>query len=331
MNALYQEELSAMPRLSSGSRVLVTGASGLIGSFLVDALRRMPGVLVTAMGRDEARLSARFAAHERLALLPQDVADPLPGGLVFDFIIHAASPAHPLAFSKNPVDTMRANLDGTRNLLEHLHEQGHGRLLFVSSGEIYGENTSGEDFREGDTGLLDPAQPRSCYPESKRAAETLCASYLSQYGVDAVIARLCYVFGPGITSENSRADAQFLRNALQGQDIVMKSKGGQLRSYLYVADAARALLTLLIAGASGQAYNVSAPNHQRSIRQYAQALADAAGVALRFELPATVEAAGYSRQTRAALDGAKLAALGFSPSFSPEQGIARMVEIAREA
>ena len=122
--------------------------------------------------------------------------------------MHAASNAHPSAFSADPVGTMRANLLGVMRLLEGLRAGGR-RLLFVSTGEIYGENpavTGG--FREDDFGRIDPMNPRSCYPESKRAAETLCASYASQYGLDCVVARLCYVYGPdGLRRQHPRRRA----------------------------------------------------------------------------------------------------------------------------
>lgn len=329
MNAQYIADLRSMPRLPKGSSVLVAGASGLIGSFLVDALVSQE-VEVTAMGRNEKRLSERFDEKPNLRLLAQDVSKKLPGEMKFDYIIHAASLAHPLAFSMDPIGTMKANVVGTLSLLEHIHSQGMGRLLMLSTGEVYGENTTGEDFREADMGILDSANPRSCSPESKRAAETLCASFHQQHGTDTLIARICYVFGPGITDESSRADAQFLRNAINGQDIVMKSEGTQIRSYLYVADCARALLKLLLSGKAGEAYNVAAPEGKFSIREYAQTLADAAGVKLCFELPTEAERAGYSKQTRATLNADKLIALGFKPCYTLQDGIRQMVEIAKD-
>ena len=303
-------------RLRNG-RVLITGATGLVGSFLTDCLialnrERNLNLRLFALCRNAARAQVAIAA---------DVAEvkSLPE---CDFIVHAASNAHPRAFANDPVGTMLGNLLGVRNLLEHLRAQGRGRLLFVSTGEIYGENPAIRDgFAETDFGKIDSMNPRACYPESKRAAETLCASYLKQYQVDSVVARLCYVYGPTITSENSRADAQFLRNAIAGEDVVMKSAGAQVRSYCYVADAASALAAILLNGESGCAYNVANRDSVRSIREYAETLAGVAGVRVRFELPDDAEKKGYSAVSRAVQKPDRLEALGWKPAFTFEEGM----------
>ncbi len=312
-----------------GQRVLVTGAGGLLGSTLVDLLlliRREWGIDVrpVALARDEASLRARFASEDGVEYRAQSVLDPVE---TEPLVVHAASPADPRSFSLDPVGTMQANLLGTINLLESLRKRGAGRLLFVSSGEVYGEGAG--DYREGDCGYLDSMNPRSCYGESKRAAETLCASYFRQYGVDSVVARPCHCYGAAITAQNQRADAQFLRNALRGEDIVMKSAGSQVRSYLYAPDAAAALLRVLLSGEKGEAYNLANPNSVLSIRQFAEHIADAAGVQLRLELPSDAEKAGYSVITKATLNAEKLGGLGYRALFDPGEGVGRMVEMMR--
>ena len=187
-----------------------------------------------------------------------------------------------------------------------------------------------DGFSESDYGWLDPMLPRACYPESKRAAETLCASYAAQYGVDALVARLCHVYGPTFTPTNSRADAQFLRKALAGEDIVMKSAGSQVRSFCYVADAVNALMTLLAKGESGQAYNVANRNSVASIRQYAETLADIAGVKVVFDLPPEMEKAGYTKITRAVLNPAKLEGLGWSARYDLREGLTETYNCCKE-
>ena len=310
-------------RLRNG-RVLITGATGLVGSFLTDCLialnrERNLNLRLFALCRNAVRAQERFG--DAVVAIAADVAEvkSLPE---CDFIVHAASNAHPRAFANDPVGTMLGNLLGVRNLLEHLRAQGRGRLLFVSTGEIYGENPAIRDgFAETDFGKIDSMNPRACYPESQRAAETLCASYLKQYQVDSVVARLCYVYGPTITSENSRADAQFLRNAIAGEDVVMKSAGAQVRSYCYVADAASALAAILLNGESGCAYNVANRDSVRSIREYAETLAGVAGVRVRFELPDDAEKKGYSAVSRAVQKPDRLEALGWKPAFTFEEGM----------
>ncbi len=328
--------IQALPDVQKlrSARILITGATGLVGAFLTDCLLALSDqnaldLRLYALCRNAARAKERFG--ERVNAIAADVSEAtaLPE---CDYIIHAASNAHPRAFSADPVGTMLANILGVRNLLEHLRAQGHGRLLFVSTGEIYGDNPAIRDgFSETDFGKIDSMNPRACYPESKRAAETLCASYLSQYRVDSVVARLCYVYGPTITNENSRADAQFLRNALSKTDIIMKSAGAQVRSYCYVADAARALITILSGGESGSAYNVANRAAVRSIREYAEALAKVAGVQVKFETPEDAEKRGYSTVSRAVQKPDRLEALGWKPLFSFEEGIEHTFRIIEEA
>lgn len=327
--------IQALPDVQKlrSARILITGATGLVGAFLTDCLLALSDqnaldLRLYALCRNAARAKERFG--ERVNAIAADVSEAtaLPE---CDYIIHAASNAHPKAFSADPVGTMLANILGVRNLLEHLRAQGHGRLLFVSTGEIYGDNPAIRDgFAETDFGKIDSMNPRACYPESKRAAETLCASYLSQYRVDSVVARLCYVYGPTITNENSRADAQFLRNALSKTDIIMKSAGAQVRSYCYVADAARALITILSGGESGSAYNVANRAAVRSIREYAETLAKVAGVQVKFETPEDAEKRGYSTVSRAVQKPDRLEALGWKPLFSFEEGIEHTFRIIEE-
>ena len=314
--------------------IAVTGGSGLVGSYLLRALRRISDrhglhlhLIVLCRNADSARRV--LSDIEDLEYRPYDARLPLNAPIAANCIVHAASNAHPLAFSADPVGTMQANLLGTMNLLENLRSCG-GRLLMISTGETYGENPALSEFRETDFGKIDAMSARACYPESKRAAETLCAAYAAQYGADALCARLCYVYGPTITDRNSRADAQFLRKALSGEDIVLKSAGTQVRTYCYVADAVSALITLLLKGETAQAYNVANPQSIVSIRRYAQTLADLAQVNLRFDLPPEAERVGYSTVTRSVLNSEKLASLGWHAEYDIRTGLEHTLKICRE-
>lgn len=312
-----------------GRQILIAGAGGLIGSTLVSlliALDRRLGLSidVCALGRNKKALESRFSRYigaEGFRIEVADVIEYAPTDMRPELIIHGASPASPIAYARTPVDVMRANFLGTLRLLE-LARESKGRLLFASSGEIYGNSDDpNATFTEEACGSVDPMQVRSCYPESKRAAETLCASYWAQFGVRALVARLCYVYGPSIAESNTRADAQFLRDAVSGRDITMKSQGKQVRSYCYVKDAAIALLCILLKGQPGQAYNVAAPASVASIREYAETLAEIAGVRVAFALPSEEEAKGYTPVQRAALDSGKLEALGWKPAYSLRDGL----------
>ncbi len=295
----------------SGKTALVTGATGLIGAEVADMLTSAGCEVISAV-RDQSRAKGHTVFYD---------AECFPNfDFQVDLIVHAASGAHPLAYARDPAGVMRQNVFGTMSLLDYAQTCG-ARFLFLSSGEVYGHAPAPEaGFPESFAGALDTMNPRACYPESKRCAETMVASWVKQYGTDALVARLCHVYGPSISPANSRADAQFLRDALAGRDILMKSAGDQVRSFLYVRDAARALLLLLTRGEAGCAYNV-AGRDVHSIRAYAQTLADIAGVKLAFENPDDVEKAGYSKVARAVIDPTLLESLGFRAEYDLARGL----------
>ncbi len=337
---LLREELAHIAALElpyeqlQNKAIAVTGATGLVGGYLVralDAVRQAHhlNLRLILLCRDPEMARRRLEDVENAEFLPYDARRKLDLALEANYIFHAASNAHPLSFSGDPVGTMQANLLGTMNLLEQIR-QGGGRLILLSTGEIYGEDPRLTDgFDEMHFGSIDPMAFRSCYPESKRAAETLCAAYARQYGVDALAARLTYVYGALITKENSRADAQFLRRAANGENIVLKSLGNQFRSYCYAADATSALITLMFRGQAATAYNVSAPGCEASIRRYAEILAELAGVEVHFELPPDAEREGYSAVKRAVLKADRLLGLGWRPAYNLQEGLRRTLAISR--
>lgn len=317
-----------------GKSILVTGANGLIASCLIDVLmylnlKRSYNIDIYALCRNIDKAKIRFEEYKnynKFHILNQDVCEPINLDIKINYIIHAASNAHPLAYSKYPVETMKTNFLGTMNLLNYSKDYKIERLLYVSTSEVYGENLNiSNGFDEECWGKINILNPRSCYSESKRAAETLCVSYMKEYQTDVVIARPGYIYGPMITEENSRADAQFLRNALGGNDIVMKSKGEQVRSYCYVMDTATALLTILLKGRNGEAYNIANRNSEVSISEFAKAIAEYANVGLKFEIPDSVETQGYSVISKSVLNSQKLEGLGWRPVYSLNQGIKHMI------
>ena len=310
--------------------ILITGANGLIGSYIVDFLDYLntehdAQIKIYAMSRSKAKLEARFRDAKTVNIVEQDLNNPLDIDFHSDYIIHAASNAHPRAYSTDPVGTMKTNLFGTMNLLDYAKQTG-AKFLYISSGEIYGNNID-RAFIETDLGLVDTMNMRSCYPESKRAAETLCMAYTTQYNIPVNVARLCYVYGGTITDTNSRADAQFLRNAIDGQDIVMKSEGLQRRTYCYVADAVSGILTILLNGKSAEAYNIANPNSIVSVREYAQTLAEVSGVELKFDIPDEVEAKGFSKPADSILDSTKLQSIGWKALYNIKDGLTNTFKI----
>ena len=299
----------------SGANILVTGATGLIGGCLVETLVMNPkrNYQVYASGRNEERARHRFkefANDDAFHFVKYDVMQPLESEVNFDFIIHAASNGSPNFFAKNPVEVIKSNIDGVAHLMDYGLNHGMKRFLYVSSGEVYGEG-DGRVFTEDYSGYVDCAKPRSCYPSSKRAAETLCVSYAAEYGADVVIARPCHTYGPHFTEQDNRVYAQFIRNVLRGEDIVMKSTGEQFRSWCYVVDCVSALLHILLKGGNSQAYNIADTSSNISIRELAEMIAKIGGRKVVIDVPDADEKRGFNPVTKSVFSTEKLERLGW--------------------
>lgn len=333
---LYRDDLShilSTPGLSAlqGRSVLVTGATGLIGTMLIDALMLAGGVTVYAVGRSKARAAARLGEYEgtpHFHFIEQDVLQPFDEGLRVDYVVPLASNTHPLAYSQYPVETMAINLRGAEHALELARRCG-ATVLYASTVEVYGTAHGTDNFTEDYTGRLNLATSRACYTESKRAAEALCQSYAAEHGVQVRIARLCRIFGPSVLESDTKASSQFIRKAVEGADIVLKSEGTQYFSYLYVADAVAALLHVMLHGAQATAYNVGSEACNVTLRDFAQTCAALAGTRLTFDLPSDMERRGYSVAARAIVDAARLRAIGWQPRYTFEEALRRTVTMLR--
>lgn len=318
-----------------GSRILITGATGTVGSFVTDMLlknNREHGadVHLYVAGRMVSRLNRIYGDFGDITALPYDLEKEIEFDIPVDYIIHCAGNAHPAAFNSDPSGTIMGNVNSTYDLLEYARNHGAARLLYVSSGEVYGQgNLELEEFDETYAGYLNPQSPRSCYPSSKRTAENLCASYSWQYGLETVVVRPCHTYGPWMTASDNRANVQFFHNVLNGEDIVMKSTGSQMRSYNYVADCGSALLTVLINGNSGEAYNLANPECRVTIAQFAGLVAQTVGHKVVFQTPEPEDIANRSPMTKQVLGTRKIEALGWKGAFSVESGIRHTVDILR--
>lgn len=324
---IFEEDLP-WARLS-GCNILVTGGTGLIGGCLVEALMMNPNrdYQVYASGRNEERAKERFkefANDNDFHFIKYDVLQPLESNVDFDYIIHAASNGSPNFFAKNPVEVMKSNFYGVTNLMDYGLAHGMKRILYVSSGEVYGEG-DGRVFTEDYSGYVDCTKPRSCYPSSKRAAETLCVSYAAEYGADVVIARPCHTYGPHFTEQDNRVYAQFIRNVLRGEDIVMKSTGEQFRSWCYVVDCVSALLHILLKGECGQAYNIADANSNISIRELAETIAEIGGRKVVIDVPDADEKRGFNPVTKSVFSTERLEALGWNANTSIKTGLLHTV------
>lgn len=338
---IYMQDLSEVAELPipwsevKNKSVFITGATGLIGSFLTDLLMYRneiydDNIKIIALGRNEDNAKIRFEKHFKskyFVFINQDISDPIKIDYSAEYVLHAASNANPIAFAMDPVGTMTANFLGMYNLLQYARAYNVKRTLFISTGEVYGESQDGADFKEDYCGHIDYTNPRACYPSSKRAAETLCASFMQQYGMNVVMARPCHIYGATFTKSDSRAFAQFMRKVNSNEDIVMKSEGLQTRSYCYVADAVSALLHILFYGEPGEAYNIANKNSNVTIRQLAECIAKISKRKVRFEVPDEVEKSGYSKVTKAVFDATKLEMLGWQAKIGIQEGLERTIKI----
>ena len=333
---LYQEDLQNILSLEGlkniqGKTFLITGATGMVGVMRIDALMALGDVKVIAVGRNREKAKSRLGEYfenDNFEFLVQDVCLPFPNNLDVDFIIPAASNTHPLAYSKYPIETILINVKGAENALE-LASKCNATVVYTSTNEIYGNAIANEVFTEDYNGKLNLSNARSCYNESKRTAESLCQSYIVEKNVHVKIARLCRIFGPTMLESDSKASSQFIKKAINNEDIVLKSEGNQYFSYTYVADAVIGLLQVLLHGEIGVAYNVSSEKTNIHLKDFAQLCADYNHKKVIFDLPSAEESKGYSIAMKAILSNDRIKGIGFKPMYSMEDAIRRTIEILR--
>lgn len=234
-----------------------------------------------------------------------------------------------MAYATDPVSTIVMNVTATKELMD-LAVEKKSRFVYASSVEIYGQNRGDcEKFKEDYCGYIDCNTLRAGYPESKRCGEALCQAYIKQHGVDVVIPRIARVYGPTLQADDTKALSQFIHNALDGKDIVLKSEGKQYFSYLHVADAVSGILTVMLKGESGWAYNIADEASDIRLRDLAALVAGQCGRKVVFDLPKASESAGFSPAMLARLDNSALKALGWSVHYDIATGVAETISKMR--
>ena len=336
---LYNEDLQYLAGLDlpwkklKDASLLLSGSTGMLGSLLIDAIMTKNAedlnCNVYGINRSLKKAEERFyrwLKDGRLHLIAHDINEPLsldePEKI--DYVLHMASNTHPVQYATDPIGTITTNIIGAQNMLDFAVQHHASRFMFVSSNEIYGENRGDTElFDEDYCGYIDCNTMRAGYPESKRCGEALCQAYKTQKDLDVVIARPTRSYGPTMLSSDTKAISQFIKKGLANEDIVLKSTGTQLYSYTYAADAVSGLLTILLKGKSGEAYNIADETSDISLRDLAELIASINERKVVFELPNSVEAAVYSKATKARLSGEKLKKLGWTPRYTIKTGIER--------
>lgn len=343
---LYQEDIKYISSLNlpwenlNNKAVLISGASGLIGSCFIDTImeRNRMGMncKVYALGRNIDKAKERFKYcwnNSLFEFITYDINKPLIAKNIgsVDYVLHLASNTHPVAYATDPIGTITTNIIGTKNMLDFAVEKKVTRFAFASSNEIYGENRGDvEKFDEEYCGYINSNTMRAGYPESKRCGESLCQAYIKQKGLNVVVPRLTRSYGPTMLMSDTKAISQFIRKAICNEDIILKSEGTQYYSYTYVADAVSGLFTILLCGKCGEAYNIADDASDIMLKDLAKIIADTSGNKVVFELPDELEKAGYSKATKARLASDKLKELGWKEKYNIVEGVQRTVEILRE-
>ena len=308
-----------------GKTVLITGATGLIGSNIIHYILTYNNsvknkIKVIGLVRNIKKAQEMFSYDPNLNFIQNDICQKISVDETVDFIIHSASQTSSKGFVNNPVETINISFLGTTNILNFAREKKVKSVVFLSTMEVYGTPTSDEKIDETHACNLDTMNVRSCYPESKRLCENLCMSYYSEYSVPVKVIRLTQTFGPGVDYNDGRVFAEFARCAIENRDIVLHTKGETKRNYLYTEDAVEAILTVLSKGENGSAYNAANENTYCSIYEMAELVANkiAGGRINVLIQEEDISSFGYASILKMNLNTTKLRNLGWTPKTGLE-------------
>lgn len=343
MNRIIKEDIekiienNEMEKLKNKT-ILVTGATGMIGSYFINTFILLNGkynmnINVIALVRNKSKFKDYILNNQNITIIESDVTEKINIDGKIDYIIHAASPASPKIMKDKPFETNAANTVGTYNTLKLAIEKKSLGFLFISSREIYGQPVKGVDifYENGSLGDIDHLLPRNGYAEGKKAAENMCASAKEEYGLNTKIARLAHTYGPGMSIYDGRVQAEFLKNVIFNENIIMRSEGNSVRTYTYIADAVDALFKILLSSKE-MVYNISSEEDKITIKELAYLLSDLSKNSSEVIIEIDDEnKKGNSPFTLGILSSEKIRKeLNWKPFYDVEEGFKRTIEYLKE-
>ena len=312
----------------SGKTILVTGATGAIGSFLIKSLLRVNeetnyNIKTVALVRDVEKAKRIFGNNSAIEYITQDIKTSISYNNSIDYIIHCANNTNSQSFVDYPLESLDVAISGTKNILEFAYNKKVKSIVFLSSMEVYGELSAERGMtKETDYGYIDILKPRSSYQVGKKTAEAYCSGYSTEKNLPVKIVRLAQVVTPTVNYNDERVFAYFARSIAENKDIILKTTGEVVRSFCYITDAITAILTVLLKGKNGEAYNIACPDATKSIRDIATLLTQKYNLQTIFEIEPNTK---YPAKTNWQLDINKIRLLGWQPETSFNEMFERII------
>ena len=317
--------------------ILITGASGMIGSYFVYTLMKLnedydANIKIIPLIRNLDKLHDEILSKDYVHPIVQDVIEKIHLNENIDYVIHAAGPASPKIMKEKPVETNFANTIGTANTLTLAKEHNSKGYLFISSREIYGEPINNEKyFTEDSFGYVDHLIPRNGYAEGKKTAENMCIGFKEEFGLNTKIVRLAHTYGPGMSIYDGRVQADFLKNIINNENILLKSDGSSIRTYTYISDAISAMFKIMLNGTEN-VYNVSDERNEVSIKELAETMVSIypeKNLILEYEIENEGDL-GYAPFKLGLLSSKKIRKeLNWNAKYSIKQGFKRTIEFLK--
>lgn len=319
-------------------KILLSGATGLVGRFFIDTLmykniNENLNCTIIGISRKQEEIEKCFSEYlknKNFEYIIQDVQYQIDINKDVDYVIHAASNTSPTQYALDPIGTILTNVYGTKNLLDVAVKTNAKKFIFISSFEVYGKVTNLEEIKEDDFGVINCTTLRSCYPESKKMSESLCQAYSEQKGINISILRLARVFGPTMNMNSTLATAQFIKNGVNKENIVLKSDGTQRYSYNYVGDVVTAILVVMAKGKNKEAYNVADEKYNKQLKEFAEIVSKQINKQVIFGEPNEIEKKGHSNSTMNILNSDKLKELGWKVNEEMNEKIDVTLKILEE-